>query len=48
VRDDGRGFDETALSGTGNGLHNMRTRAAEIGGVLAIRVDGGTEVVLRI
>lgn len=48
VRDDGRGFDEAALPGTGNGLQNMRARAAEARGSLEIRIDGGTELVLRI
>jgi signal transduction histidine kinase len=48
VRDDGCGFDEAALAGTGNGLQNMRARAAEAEGALAIRVDNGTEVELRI
>jgi signal transduction histidine kinase/ligand-binding sensor domain-containing protein len=48
VRDNGCGFDETTLSGTGNGLANMRARAEEAGGVLEIHSNGGTEVVLRI
>ncbi len=48
VRDDGRGFDETTLSGSGNGLQNMRARAAEARGTLDIRVDRGTEIVLRV
>lgn len=48
VRDDGRGFDEASLSGGGNGLANMRARAAEAGGTVVIRSNEGTEVVLRI
>lgn len=48
VRDDGRGFDEASLPGTGNGLANMRARAADAGGTLEVRTKGGTEVVLRI
>jgi len=48
VRDNGRGFDEAALPGTGNGLGNMRARAEEAGGTLEIHTNGGTEVVLRI
>jgi two-component system sensor histidine kinase UhpB len=48
VRDDGRGFDETALARSGNGLVNMRTRASEAGGTLDIRHDRGTEITLRL
>jgi signal transduction histidine kinase len=48
VCDDGSGFDEQALPGTGNGLANMRARAAEAGGNLEIRHDAGTEIVLRL
>lgn len=49
VRDDGRGFDENAASG-GMGMHNMRTRAREIGGSVEIgKADGvGTLVTLSI
>jgi PAS domain S-box-containing protein len=32
VRDDGTGFDPTAISGTGLGLGNMKGRAEELGG----------------
>ncbi len=48
VRDNGRGFDESALAGNGNGVANMRARAEECGGTLEIRADQGTEVVLRL
>ncbi|HJX28981.1 MAG TPA: two-component regulator propeller domain-containing protein, partial [Thermoanaerobaculia bacterium] len=45
LRDDGRGFDPAGRSG-GNGLENMRTRAARIGGALSIDAapDRGTSV----
>lgn len=45
LRDDGRGFDPARGSG-GNGLENMRTRAARIGGALWIDAapDRGTSV----
>jgi signal transduction histidine kinase/ligand-binding sensor domain-containing protein len=49
VRDDGRGFAATDQP-TGNGLANMRARAADAGGTLDLRTSpgGGTEVCLRI
>jgi ligand-binding sensor domain-containing protein len=45
LRDDGRGFDPAESFG-GNGLENMRTRAAHIGGALRIEAapDRGTSV----
>ena len=50
VRDDGGGF-EVEEGGAGQGLRNMRDRAASIGGALSLRSTpgGGTalEVVLR-
>ena len=48
VRDDGTGFDEPSLLRRGNGLTNMRARAADADGTLDIRCDGGTEVILRL
>ncbi|MCC6410777.1 MAG: hypothetical protein IT270_03910 [Saprospiraceae bacterium] len=47
VTDDGIGFD-TNSEAAGNGLHNMRQRAAEIGGTLVIKseVGKGTRVSL--
>jgi ligand-binding sensor domain-containing protein/signal transduction histidine kinase len=51
VRDDGRGLP-VAASGSrgGNGLANMRARAAEAGGTLAIdsRIGQGTTIALRL
>jgi signal transduction histidine kinase len=50
VRDDGTGFDAVE-GGAGQGLRNMRERAASIGGALTLRSTPGTgtavEVVLR-
>jgi signal transduction histidine kinase len=48
VRDNGTGFDEPSLARRGNGLTNMRARAAEAGGKLDVHCNGGTEVVLRL
>jgi signal transduction histidine kinase/ligand-binding sensor domain-containing protein len=44
LRDDGRGFDPASLSGTGNGLANMRQRIGSLGGEwqVASRAGGGT------
>ena len=39
IRDDGRGFD--AAAGSGDGLRNMRARAAALGGVLSISSAAG-------
>jgi len=47
IRDDGRGFDPAAMSGSGFGVGSMRTRAAEAGGRLDITsVPGRGTVVL--
>ncbi|MGJ7541449.1 cache domain-containing protein [Variovorax sp. LT1R16] len=49
VQDDGRGFDEAALSGDprrGIGLRNMRERMDAIGGMLDVQAgEGGTRIV---
>ena len=49
IDDDGRGFDPSGAS-SGMGIHNLRDRAASLGGVLEIdSVDGqGTTIVARI
>ena len=51
VRDDGIGFEPGAGAGAGQGLKNMRERAAAIGGALTMRSSPGNgtalEVVLR-
>lgn len=46
VRDDGRGFDPEAPE-SGRGLHNMRTRATELGGRLAIVTAPGRGTSVR-
>jgi len=53
VKDDGKGFDVSAVSDTksdvynGNGLRNMQTRATEVNGLLQVnaKVNAGTEIV---
>lgn len=47
VRDDGRGFEPSAVEGGGRGLAAMRARAEELGGQLVIRSrpGGGTAIV---
>jgi signal transduction histidine kinase/ligand-binding sensor domain-containing protein len=49
IADNGRGFDAERLSGGGNGLMNLRRRAAEIGGTLDIfsSVEAGTRITLK-
>lgn len=49
IQDDGRGFQMGDRRG-GSGLSNMEQRLKDIGGTCSInsRVDGGTEVVLRL
>lgn len=49
VSDNGQGFDEHTVK-AGNGLRNMRERAKEINGTLALRsvVGKGTEIVLTV
>jgi len=36
VKDDGRGFDPAAVTGHGSGLHNLASRAREMGGTLRL------------
>jgi two-component system sensor histidine kinase UhpB len=47
VRDFGKGFEQSAKS-RGNGLGNMKNRAKESGGTLAIDSDQGTAVILSV
>jgi len=49
VRDDGTGFDPTAVSSDGHGLANMRERATQAGGVFELTSDpgGGSLVTVR-
>jgi signal transduction histidine kinase len=44
IKDDGQGFDPTALNGGGHGLRSMQRRAAELGGTLTIQSSAGTTV----
>lgn len=50
IEDNGRGFDPDAPTRQGNGLRNMRERAAAVGGSLAIQSapGAGTRLVLSI
>lgn len=41
IRDDGKGFDETATRPFGNGLQNMKNRIEQIGGAFRIESSGG-------
>lgn len=48
IKDDGKGFD-TTTSTLGNGLRNMKRRAEELGGSLAINsTSAGTSITLRV
>jgi signal transduction histidine kinase len=48
VRDNGRGFNTEAATGTGYGLANMAVRARKIGGRFAVmsKVNEGTRIIL--
>jgi PAS domain S-box-containing protein len=48
IRDNGRGFNQNVVKGTGHGLVNMATRAQKIGGRFTIlsKVNEGTRIVL--
>lgn len=48
VQDDGRGCDTDGLSGEGRGIANMKSRAAEIGGLVTITGDDGTCIIVDI
>jgi signal transduction histidine kinase len=48
IRDDGRGFDAAARHPGHFGLESMRSRAAEIGGVLTISSAPGAGTVVRV
>jgi signal transduction histidine kinase len=47
LRDDGEGFDTTE-DGAGQGLRNMRERAASIGGALTLRSAPGAGTALEV
>jgi signal transduction histidine kinase len=48
IRDDGRGCNADGRSCEGRGIANMKSRAAEIGGLVAITGDEGTCVSVKI
>ncbi|HHY89314.1 MAG TPA: GAF domain-containing protein [Chloroflexi bacterium] len=50
VIDDGRGFDPEKLAAGGQGLHNMRERAALLDGklILESRPGGGTRIIVEV
>ena len=48
VDDDGLGFDATATAGTGQGLRNLRDRAASLGGEFSIDSVQGQGTTVRI
>jgi len=50
VADDGVGFDPASTNGNGNGLNNMKDRAAQLGGRLKLepQPQGGMEAVLAV
>jgi signal transduction histidine kinase len=48
VADDGSGFDPEQVTGTGQGLGNLRSRAQELGGDLEIESEAGRGTWLRI
>ncbi len=50
ITDNGQGFNINTISGNGNGLTNIKSRAAEIGGQVTIssQASKGTQVFLRL
>ena len=48
VRDDGRGFDVSGVDGSGQGLANMRQRAAALGGSVTIEAAPAQGTSVRI
>lgn len=48
IRDNGKGFDEAALAGAGNGLHNMEKRMAAAGGAFDVQSEPGKGTVIRL
>jgi signal transduction histidine kinase len=47
IDDDGTGFDPTTVSGSGQGLGNLRARAESLGGGLEIQSDPGQGTTVR-
>jgi len=48
IRDDGRGFDRSAVDIGGQGLNNMKLRAAAIGGRFELATAPGAGTVIRV
>ncbi|MBX3256648.1 MAG: sensor histidine kinase [Chitinophagaceae bacterium] len=48
IQDDGKGFDSIQVQGLGNGIRNMQSRMAAIGGTLIISPGKGTSVTMDI
>jgi signal transduction histidine kinase len=48
IDDDGSGFDPETAGGRGNGLRNLRERAAAIGGDLSIVSSTGEGTTVRV
>lgn len=48
IRDDGRGFDVSRVDGSGQGLANMRERAAALGGTVTFEAAPGRGTMVRI
>ena len=48
VDDDGRGFDPAHLVASGQGLHNMRERAEQLGATLDLSSVRGEGTTLRV
>jgi len=50
IKDDGIGFSEAMLSGSGNGLHNMRRRVEECNGIFLLdsSPDAGTLITISV
>jgi PAS domain S-box-containing protein len=48
VQDNGRGWDRSAAMDRGRGLTNMKNRASEIGGTVAVSMDEGTCVCVTV
>jgi signal transduction histidine kinase/ligand-binding sensor domain-containing protein len=48
IKDDGTGFDKSAIRPFSNGLSNMRSRIKEIGGVFEIKNGNGTLIRIKV
>jgi two-component system sensor histidine kinase DegS len=48
IRDDGKGFDITEMTNTGNGLRSMEQRIKNVKGKLVIENRGGTLLTITV